>query len=95
MQLTHSLIPAPTRSVNRIRRIQGQLDGIEKMIADRRYCPDVLMQTKAVSAAVRALESEILECHLRSCVTKAFESKDSEAIEEKISELVTLFQRKP
>jgi DNA-binding FrmR family transcriptional regulator len=84
--------PDHTKQLHRINRIIGQLEGVKRMMEDRRYCPEILTQTRAVSSAVRSLEANILQGHLESCVRKAFESgkKDSEA---KIEELVDLFRK--
>src|SRR4051812_40880061 len=67
--------PDHAYALPRIRRIQGQLTGVEKMIQARRYCPDILIQTRAIHAAVKALEASILEEHLRGCVQEAMLSK--------------------
>ncbi|MBU0507130.1 MAG: metal-sensitive transcriptional regulator [bacterium] len=85
--------PDHSKELNRINRLQGQLEGIKKMIADRRYCPEIMIQTRAVAAAVRALEAKLLESHLKHCVAQAFESKSKKDSEDKISELVDLFKR--
>ncbi len=85
--------PDHSRQIARIRRIRGQLDGIERMISDRRYCVDILTQTRAVTSAIRSLEASILETHLRSCVRDAIGAKSAVAAEEKIEELMELFSR--
>ena len=67
----------------RLNRIEGQLRGIGKMIADDRYCVDVLTQVAAVQAALDALALQLLEHHLHGCVQAAVKSGDGEhAIEE-------------
>ena len=72
--------PALTKRLN---RIEGQLRGIGKMIADDRYCVDVLTQVAAVQAALDALALQLLEHHLHGCVQAAVKSGDGEhAIEE-------------
>lgn len=84
--------PDHTKQLHRINRIIGQLEGVKRMMEDRRYCPEILTQTRAVSSAVRSLEANILQGHLESCVRNAFEygSKDREA---KIEELVEFFRK--
>ena len=52
--------PDHRAEISRIRRISGQLNGIENMILEGRYCPDILMQTKAISSALRSLEASLL-----------------------------------
>ncbi len=67
----------------RLNRIEGQLRGIGKMIAEDRYCVDILTQVAAVQAAIDALALQLLEHHLHGCVQTAVKSGDGErAIEE-------------
>lgn len=80
--------------MKRLSRIQGQLAGIGRMIEARRYCPEILMQTRAAVSAIKALEDEILEQHLRHCVRDAFEAKDSVSGDAKIAELMDLYRRR-
>lgn len=85
--------PDHRAEILRINRIQGQLDGIKKMIESQRYCPEILTQTKAITSAIRALEAQILEKHLRHCVQNALaQNSDESAV--KIEELVTLFLKR-
>ena len=62
------------------------------MIEERRYCPDILTQTRAISSAVRSLEANILQGHLENCVQSAFRSKNDYA-DEKIDELIEIFKK--
>lgn len=73
-----------------LRRVRGQIGGLEKMIEERRYCVDVLTQLKAAYSSLRTIESSILETHLRMCVKGAIESKNAKESEIKIGELVKL-----
>jgi DNA-binding FrmR family transcriptional regulator len=84
--------PDNSSHLNRVNRIIGQLEGVKRMIEDRRYCPEIMTQTRAISSAVRSLEAKILQGHLENCVRDAFSSnaKDSE---KKIEELVELFRK--
>jgi len=67
----------------RLNRIEGQLRGIGKMIAEDRYCVDILTQVAAVQAALDALALQLLEHHLHGCVHAAVKSGDgARAIEE-------------
>ena len=85
--------PDHSKEISRINRINGQLVAVKGMIEERRYCPEIMIQLKSVYSAVRALESVILEKHLHSCVTDAFNSKNPDQAEQKIQELVDLFNR--
>lgn len=77
----------------RLKRIRGQVDGIERMILEKRYCMDILMQIKAARSALQALEGEVLKTHLEGCVREALHSKDSFHADKKIKELMELLAR--
>ena len=77
----------------RLRRIEGQVRGIERMVEDDRYCMDVLTQIAAVSKALDAVALEVLDEHVRHCVTDALESGDQNAAAEKSEELLAAVQR--
>jgi DNA-binding FrmR family transcriptional regulator len=79
--------------VNRFNRIAGQLRGIAQMVADDRYCIDILHQIQAVKAALVRAESEVLRDHAASCVADAIASGDAEQQRAKIDELVNLFDK--
>ena len=82
-----------TKTINRLRRIEGQVRGIIKMLEDDRYCIDVLTQMQAIKSAVARAESEILKDHANSCVPEAIKSGDPDAQREKVSELIDLFDK--
>lgn len=85
--------PDHSGQVRRLNRIEGQIAGIRKMIEERRYCPDILMQTKAAHSAIRALEAEILKEHMDHCVQEAFESGSASERAAKIDEIINLFKK--
>jgi DNA-binding FrmR family transcriptional regulator len=62
---------AKVRNRNRLRRIEGQVRGIAKMVEDDRYCIDILHQVAAVEKALRAVSAELVGNHLRHCVRHA------------------------
>lgn len=78
--------------VRRLRRIEGQVRGIIRMLEEDRYCIDVLHQVAAVKAALGKAESAILRDHAASCVADAIASGDESVQRRKFSELVTLFE---
>ncbi len=82
--------PDHSSQIQRINRMIGQLNGVKKMIDNGVYCPEILIQTKAVSSALRSLETALLEGHLNHCVTEAI--KTGKGREEKIEELLTIFK---
>jgi len=75
--------------ISRINRIKGQLDGINKMVADDRYCADILIQLSAADKAIKSLASVILDNHMHSCVLDGIKKGDLT----KIDEIVDLFRR--
>jgi DNA-binding FrmR family transcriptional regulator len=79
--------------VNRLNRIVGQVRGIAQMVADDRYCIDILHQIQAVKAALARAESEVLRDHAVSCIADAIASDDAAAQRAKVDELVNLFDK--
>jgi DNA-binding FrmR family transcriptional regulator len=77
----------------RLRRIAGQVAGIERMIDDDRYCVDVLLQIAAVRAALDKVGKVVLESHVETCVATALASGKRKEREQKISELMEIFSR--
>ena len=79
--------------IKRLHRIEGQVRGIERMVAEERYCIDILTQISAVTTALDALGLKILGEHVNSCVAHAFASGDQEAAAEKSRELLAAVER--
>jgi CsoR family transcriptional regulator, copper-sensing transcriptional repressor len=79
--------------LNRLNRIEGQVRGVRQMVADDRYCIDILHQVQAVKAALARAESEILKDHAACCITEAIASGDQDEQRAKFSELVDLFEK--
>lgn len=75
-------------ATNRLRRIEGQVRGIARMIEDERYCIDILNQIEAVKAALKKVQDEILRDHIATCVEHAIESGDTKDQRRKVAELV-------
>tara|TARA_B100000925_G_scaffold287172_1_gene266032 strand:+ start:1144 stop:1416 length:273 start_codon:yes stop_codon:yes gene_type:complete len=82
--------PDHTPQIKRLNRMIGQLGGVKKMIEDGVYCPEILIQTKAVSSALRSLETSLLEGHLNGCVTEAIFSGVEK--DKKVEELLQIFK---
>lgn len=74
-----------------LKRIEGQVRGVQKMIAEERYCVDILNAIGAIKGALRKIESEILKDHLDSCVKGAFAGRSSRDCKEKLNEIYKLF----
>jgi len=81
------------RELKSVNRIKGQVGGIGNMLEQDRYCLDVIAQIRAARAALKTLETRILETHLRTCVIDAFKQPDAGAQDEKIQEILDLFRR--
>lgn len=74
----------------RLKRVEGQVTGIQNMILNNRYCVDILIQFQAVSSALREIEKRIFEKHLKGCVKNALSSNDLIESDNKTRELIKL-----
>ena len=86
--------PSHSEDLVRLRRIKGQIEGVERMIEENRYCMDIVIQIRSIMAALRSTEGLVMERHLRHCVTDAIKANDERLTEQKIKELLTLFQKR-
>ena len=68
--------------MNRLRRIEGQVRGVEKMLEQDAYCPDILVQVAAVNSALNSFSKALLAEHLRTCVAEDLRAGRNETIEE-------------
>lgn len=75
---------------NRLRRIEGQVRGLQRMVEEERYCADVITQISSVQEALRGTARSVLQNHLRHCATAAFQSGDPERAEAMYLELLDL-----
>lgn len=80
------------RNLNRLRRIEGQVRGLQRMVEEDRYCADILAQLSSVQEALRAVGRELMRNHLEHCATDAIRAGDEEA-EEMYDELVDLMYK--
>jgi DNA-binding FrmR family transcriptional regulator len=76
-----------------LKRVEGQVRGVAKMIEDGRYCIDVVTQIEAARAALARIEADLLRQHMAHCVKAAMTSPDPEAQERVIEELIGVFKR--
>lgn len=81
--------------IRRLRRIEGQVRGIERMIERREYCVDILQQTSALRAAVDSVALLILEDHVQGCVKHAAEQGDADRYIEEVLDVVRRTLGKP
>ena len=79
--------------IKRLHRIEGQVRGIERMVAAERYCIDILTQISAATTALDSIALKLLEGHVGSCVATALASGDEDAAAEKSKELIDAVQR--
>ena len=68
--------------ITRLRKAEGQIRGIQKMVEENAWCPDILTQVSAVTSALNSFNKELLACHIRSCVSEDIRNGNDEAINE-------------
>lgn len=78
--------------LSNLNRIIGQLEGIKKMINDKRYCVDILQQIKAAKSALRTVENNVLNKHIEHCISTAINNANQMEINQKIQELQKLLK---
>ncbi len=81
------------KATARLRRIEGQVAGIQRMLAEDRYCVDVLLQVAAVRAALDGVGKLVLQAHVETCVADALESGSPREARKKVDELLDVFAR--
>ncbi len=74
--------------IKRLRRIEGQVKGIQKMVNEEKYCVDILIQIAAIRSAIDKVGGIILENHVKGCVKNTIEHSEQEEKEKVIDELV-------
>ena len=78
---------------NRLSRIEGQIRGIKKMIADDSYCADILIQSAAVTSAMNSFNKELLSDHIRGCVARDIKNGNDETVDELCELIKKLMKR--
>jgi DNA-binding FrmR family transcriptional regulator len=78
------------RNLNRLRRIEGQVRGLQRMVEEDRYCADVMTQISSVQEALRGVSRELMRNHLKHCAASAIRagSDDAEAMYDELVELI-------
>ena len=79
--------------LKRLNRIEGQVRGVARMVAEERYCIDIVTQILAARAALRRAEEEILRDHVGHCVKDAIASGNKNDQRQKISEIMKVLGR--
>ncbi|MBQ5446723.1 MAG: metal-sensing transcriptional repressor [Lachnospiraceae bacterium] len=80
------------RLMNRLKRLEGQIRGIEKMLDNDAYCNDILQQSMAAGSAIDGFNQELLEYHLKGCVTDGIKNDDEEIVDELLKTLRKLMK---
>ena len=78
--------------IHRLNRIEGQIRGIRGMVENEAYCPDILVQSAAVTAAMNAFNRELLANHIRTCVVDDIRAGDDAVIDELVNTLQKLMK---
>src|SRR5690606_3609784 len=81
------------RNLKRLRRIEGQVRGLQKMVEDDRYCADILTQISSVHEALRSVGRELVRNHLKHCATSASRSDDAGSAEEMYDEIIEMMYK--
>lgn len=71
--------------LNRLKKAEGQIRGLEKMVEESAYCPDILIQVSAVTSALNAFNKELLASHIKTCVADEIQKGNEEVIDELVS----------
>lgn len=83
--------PCHQDKLTNLKRIEGQVRGVSRMIEEGRYCIDILNQLKAIKSSITTVESKILKTHLKSCLNDAL--KNEEQFNEKVEEVIKTLKR--
>ena len=86
---THRSAETKKNLINRLNRINGQVNGVKKMIKEDSYCNDILIQLSAIKNSVQSLSNELLDSHLRTCITKDLQKGNLDTVDE----VVNLFKK--
>ena len=78
--------------INRLSRIEGQIRGIKGMVERSAYCPDILVQSAAVSAAMNSFNRALMESHIKNCVVRDIKSGKDDTIDELVFTLEKLMK---
>lgn len=82
-----------TEVLSYLRKIEGQVRGVQRMIEEKKYCIDILTQLHAVVGAIGNVEDKILRKHFENCVVSAFRSDSKKEREEKMEEILSLIAK--
>jgi DNA-binding FrmR family transcriptional regulator len=90
-QALHADAAAKQKLLARLKRIEGQVRGLQRMVEEERYCPDIMEQMSAVHESLRGVGKALLRNHLQHCVTSAVRNGDRSKSDQVYDELSSLF----
>ncbi len=82
-----------TANLKRLRRIEGQIRGLHRMVEEERYCPDIIIQIASAQEALRGVGRALMRNHLQQCATKAIREGDARKAQETYEELLELIYK--
>jgi len=82
--------PSHFEELGRLKKIEGQIKGVQKMIEDGRTCIDILTQLSSVVGAIKSVEENIINRHLRTCVAESLADRSRKEKEKKIEEIIDI-----
>ncbi len=81
------------RTLARLRRIEGQVQGVQRMVEEEKYCVDVMLQISAIQGALEQVSKMLMHRHIESCVMDSMKAGSDQERAKKIEELIEVFSR--
>ncbi|AGH55411.1 metal-sensitive transcriptional regulator [Legionella pneumophila] len=81
------------KELHRLNRAIGQLEGIKRMIEDKRYCIDILTQIRAARSALKTIELSVLDTHIKGCLGHIATLSDEAMRDQKLNEIIELLKK--
>lgn len=81
------------QALRKLKTVRGQIDGLIKMVEDNRYCIDISNQLMASIAILKNINKDVLDAHLKHCVTEVFDSGDQADKKQKIDEMIKIIDK--
>ncbi len=85
--------PDHKENIVSLKRIEGQVRGVQKMVEDRKYCVDILTQIQSIKGAISRVERDILQRHIENCVVNAIKGKSQKERQTKLDEIMKLLKK--
>ncbi len=81
------------RALSRLRRIEGQVQGVQRMVEEDKYCVDIMLQVSAIQGALEQVSKILMHRHIESCVMDTMKAGSAQERSRKIDELISVFSR--